>query len=136
MLGLPTFWLDEVRAWASLSERPLQNGGDVARCVLLDMPLSTYLGYHRLVLILVDGETSTKLVQEGSQLARVDAGCSEDLEGTTFNAHDKVSFIGGALTHHLVPRQHGIDALSRSPGKCQHLCHALKTCFFFQVCKS
>ena len=103
MLGLPTFWIGVICAGASLSERPLQDGGDVARCVLLDMPLSTYLGYHRLVLVLVDGETSTKLVQEGSQLARVDASCSEDLEGTAFNAHDKVSFVGSTLSHHLVP---------------------------------
>ena len=103
MLGLPTFWFGVVCAGASLSERPLQDGGDISKGVFLDVSLTTYLGDHRLVLILVDWETSTELVQKGRQLTRMDASCSEDLEGTTFNAHDKVSFIGSALTHHLVP---------------------------------
>ena len=130
MLGLPTFWIGVICAGASLSERPLQDGGDISRCMFLDVSLTTYLGNHRLVLVLVDREASTKLVQEGRQLTRVDASCSEDLEGTTFKAHDKVSFVGSALTHHLVPCQQGIDTLSRSPGERQHLRHALKTCFF------
>ena len=128
--GSATFWFGVICAGASLSERPLQDGGDIPGRVFLDVSLTTHLGNHRLVLVLVDREASTKLVQKGRQLTRVDASGSEDLECAAFNAHDKVSFISSALSHHLVPCQHSIDAFSRSPGERQHLCHALKTCFF------
>ena len=131
MLGLPTFWFGVACAGASLSERSLQDGGNVSRSMFLNVSLTTYLGDHRLVLVLVDWKTSTKLVQKGRQLTRMDASGSEDLERATLNAHDEVSFIGSALPHHLVPCQHSIDAFSRPPGERQHLRHALKTCFFF-----
>ena len=130
MLGLTPFWIGVVCAGASLSERPLQDGGDISRSVFLNVSLSTYLSDHRLVLVLIDWKTSTKLMQKGRQLIRMDASGSEDLECTTFNAHDEMSFIGSALSHHLVPCQHSIDAFSRPSGERQHLRHALKTCFF------
>ena len=62
MLGLPTFWLDEVRAWASLPERPLQNGGDVPGRCLLDVSLASHLGNQRLIRDLVGPNTTTKLL--------------------------------------------------------------------------
>jgi len=99
------------------------------------MSLSSYLGYQRLVLDLIIREATAKLLQEGRQLVRVYAGGSEDLESASFNAHNEVSFVGGALSHHLVSCQQGIDVLSRPSGERQHLCHALKACFFFEVCK-
>ena len=95
------------------------------------MSLASHLCDQRVVLDLIIREAATELMQKGRQLVRVDAGSSEDLECATFNAHDKVSFGGGALSHHLVPCQQGIDMFSRSPGESQHLSHALKTCLFF-----
>ena len=72
MLGLPTFWIGVISAGASLSERPLQDGGDISKGMLLDVSLTTYLSDHRLVLVLVDWKTSTKLMQKGRQLVRME----------------------------------------------------------------
>ena len=129
--GLTIFWFDIVRTWSGLSARPLQYGGDVPRCCFMDEPLAAHLGDQLLVLDLIGRQSSTKLVQQLRQLARLNACGPKDLESASFDAHYEVPFVRCTLSHDLVPCQQRVAVLSRPSGKRQHLCHALKTCFCF-----
>ena len=70
VLGLPTFWLGVICAGASLSERPLQDGGDVPRSSFVNVSLASDLGDQSLVFLLVAGEAPAKLLQQRGQLTR------------------------------------------------------------------
>ena len=106
-------------------------GGNITRCGFLNMSLSAHLGNQRLVLDLIIRMTATKLVKQVRQLVSMNADRSKHLERASFDAHDKVTLVGSALTHHLISGQQCIDVISRYSGERQHLSHVLQTRFFF-----
>ena len=60
--GLAAIWPYIVGAGSRLSERSLQDGGNLTRRGFLNVSLSAHLGNQRLVLDLIGRKTATKLV--------------------------------------------------------------------------